>query len=133
MWFKWICFVLAFACVTKGIIGIVFHKNFYTWDKKQYTSRHWPTSFLLFIPYGIGMISWTWYATLFHYTKHGWIITITVTIVSIKFFAIIFQWKKTSTFLVQIIDTGGWKIWFLDVLMIVSGFSFFLLGIFVYS
>jgi len=133
MWFKWICFVLAIACIIKAFIGLLFHEKFYAWDRDQYASKRWPASFIIFLPYGILIFLVTWYATIFQYTKYGWILTLVVTISSIKLFAILFNWEKTSATFVRFIDSAGWKLWAVDIFVMVAGFAFFLMGTLVYS
>ncbi len=117
----------------KAFVGFIFHKKFYTWDKKQYASKKYPKSFYIFIPYGAGVFLSTWYATIFHYREKGWILTLIVTLSSIKLFSILFNWEKTSEKFVKFIDSGGWKLWAVDVFVMIMGVVFLFLGIYVYS
>lgn len=133
MCFKIISFIWAGTCILKALIGFIFHEKFYSWDKKQYSSKNWPASFLIFIPYGIGIFIVTWYATIFHYEKHGWILTLIVTISSLKLFSILFNWKKTSERFVKFIDLNSWKLWAVDIFVIIMGMLFLFLGIYIYS
>lgn len=133
MWFRLISFVLAAACILKALIGLFFHKKFYSWDRKQYAAKKFPKRLFIFILYGIGIVLTTWYATIFHYVKYGYILTIIVTLSSIKLFSILFDWENTSKKFVHFIDSGGWKLWVLDIFILIMGIVFFLLGLYVYS
>lgn len=133
MLFKIISFVLACACILKAIIGLAFHKKFYLWDRKQYASQKLPKDIFIFILYGIGMFFITWYATIFHYERYGWIITLVVTLSSVKLFSILFNWRKTSEKIVKFIDSGGWKLWMLDITIFIIGILFLLLGLYIYT
>ena len=132
MWFKLISFVLGGACILKALIGLFFHKKFYSWDRRQYAAQKFPKRLYIFILYGIVMVFTTWYATIFHYVEYGYILTIIVTISSIKLFSILFNWKNTSKKILNFIDSGGWKLWALDIFILIMGIIFFLLGIYVY-
>ena len=133
MWFKFISFVLAVACILKSLIGLFLHKKFYAWDRKQYASQRFPKRLFVFILYGLGIFLITWYATIFHYVKHGYILTTIVSLSSIKLLSLLFNWEDTSKKLVRFIDSGGWRLWVLDVFLLVLGVLFFLLGLYVYS
>jgi hypothetical protein len=133
MWFKLISLVISFVCIFKAIIGLLFHKKFYVWDRKQYASKSLPLSLLIFIPYGVGIVVTTWYATIFHYVDYGWIVTLIVSIASVKLFAILFKWKISSSAFVRFIDQGGWRLWAVDIFVLLLGIIFLLLALFVYS
>lgn len=132
MWYQILSWVLSITCTVKALIGLLFHQRFYAWDKKQYLSKRWPISFVIFLPYGIGLCILTWYATYFHYVKHGWILTATVSVAGLKLINIVFNWKKTSTAFVNFIDRGGISLWLLDIVVLVAGIAFGLLAIYVY-
>ncbi len=90
MWFGILSLVLGITLLTKGSIGLLFHDRFYNWDKEQYRSRKWPKSSAVFIPYGILMITLTWYATLYHYVQYGWILTLVISLSGLKLISIVF-------------------------------------------
>ncbi len=132
MWFKIISFVLAGACFLKAFIGFVFHNKFYEWDRKQYASDKWPKSFFIFITYGLVMFALIWYATIFHYVKYGWILTLIVSISSIKLFSLLFKRDEIAPKFVRFIESGGWKLWAVDIFVLFMGFLFLYLGLYIY-
>ena len=130
--FKIICYILFIATFLKSLAGIFFHDILYEWAKRHYSKnkKSWTTIFLLI--YGIIVFLLTWYATIFDYVKHGWIITFLITLSSIKLFGLIFNWKKVSKKFANFIENSSHKLWILDIILFFLSIIFLFMGIFIY-
>lgn len=118
--------------ILKGIIGLIFHDRFYNWDYRQYNSVKWPRSFIVFVPYGICMVALTWYATLFQYESHGYILTMAVTLSALKLFLIIFRWNRFSNTMKNMILKNLKSLYILDLALIPAGSVFVLMALYLY-
>jgi len=130
--FKIICFILFGATFIKSITGLLFHEKLYGWAKRHYSKnkKSWTTIFLLI--YGIIVFLLTWYVTIFDYVKHGWIITLLITVSSVKLFGLIFNWEKISKKFVKFIENSSKKLWILDITLLILSLIFLLMGLFLY-
>lgn len=133
MLFKIICFVVAGSAFIKGLTGIFAHDKLYGWARKHYASEEWSFTFILLLVYGIAVVGTTWYATIFTYVKYGWILTVFMSIMSLKMIGLIFNWKETSRKFVNLIESGGKKLWVLDFIVLVLGVIFLLMGLYLYN
>lgn len=124
--------ILGCTMILKGIIGLIFHDRFYSWDFRQYNSVKWPRSFIVFVPYGISMVALTWYATIFHYERHGYILTVLVAAMAFKIFLIIFRWHRFSNAMKKMIKRNFKKLYIIDIIIIPAGVFFILMAIYVY-
>lgn len=122
--FKIVSLILAVSAFIKGLTGLLFHRSLYSWAEKHYASKKISPTVILLIIYAISILIFTWYATIFNYIKHGWILTTFISITSIKLLAIIFKWNETSAYFVKFISLSGKRLWILDIAVLLLGFVF---------
>lgn len=130
--FRIVSFILAGAALIKGLVGLVAHEKLYSWAQKHYSAKEKSFTVVLLLIYGVGVLGLTWYATLFDYVKYGWVLTVFISLSSIKLFGIVFKWEATSQKFVKFIKNDGVKLKILDFVVIGLGVIFLLLGLFVY-
>lgn len=87
---------------------------------------------MIFIPYGLFMVTLTWYATIFKYEKHGWILALVVTVPVVKLFLIAFRWHRFSNAMKNMIERNFKKLYLLDIVLIPAGLVFLLMARYVY-
>jgi hypothetical protein len=132
MLFKLICFILATTAMIKGLVGIFAHNKLYGWAEKHYAKPGKSITVKIFVGYAVLILLLTWYATLFQYQSYGWIVTVFITLMSIKTVGLLFNWEKTSQKFVSLIKSGQKILWVLDIIVIGLSLLFYGLGIFIY-
>jgi len=132
MLFELISIILGTTALIKGLAGIFIHDKLYGWAESHYSKKEKSRTIYLFLVYAFLMLAITFYATIYQYTAYGWILTIFISVMSLKTIGLIFNWEKTSQKLVAFIKHDGKKIWLLDILVIFLSMIFFSLALFVY-
>lgn len=132
MIFKVICYILATTALIKGLVGLFAHETLYGWAEKHYSKTKKSATVQVMVAYAFIILILTWYATIFDYVQYGWIITVFISLMSIKTFTLIFKWKEASEKFVKLIKSGGSTLWVLDIIVIVLSISFYALGYYLY-
>lgn len=132
MVFKIICYILATTALIKGLVGIFAHKTLYGWAEKHYSKTKKSATVKILVAYAFIILILTWYGTIFEYVKYGWIITVFISLMSIKTLTLMFKWKEASEKFVKLIKNGGATLWILDIVVILLSLSFYALGYFIY-
>lgn len=132
MLFKIVCYVVAGAAFCKGLVGIFAHDKLYGWAEKHYATGERSFTVWLFLIYGIGVVGITWYATIFDYVKYGWILTVFMSIMSLKLIGLIYNWEETSKKFVNFIRGSSSKLWLLDFVVLLLGAVFLWMGLYLY-
>jgi hypothetical protein len=130
--FKILSIVLALSAFIKVFFGVVFHKQLYLWAKKHYSQKKPTIAVKLLLVYALALLILVWIGTITNYVTNGWILTIFITIASVKSLNLLFAWQKTAVKFVLFIDTAGKKLWFVDLAVGSLGILFMYLGIWVY-
>lgn len=133
MWFKYLAFMFGLILIIKSCIGLGFHSKFYMWDKKQYSSPKPTLPFIFFLIYGLIILCLTWYATLFHYVKYGWILTAITTISGFKIYKAAARWPDFSKNIAIFIDKHNSYLWALDIILFILGAFFLVMSFTLYS
>lgn len=132
MVFKIICYILATTALLKGLVGIFAHETLYSWAEKHYSKTKKSATVKILVAYAFIILILTWYGTVFDYVKYGWIVTVFISLMSIKTFTLMFKWKEASEKFVKLIKNGGATLWILDIVVILLSLSFYALGYFIY-
>jgi|AntRauTorcE11898_2_1112593.scaffolds.fasta_scaffold23077_2 hypothetical protein len=132
MLFQVICYILATTALIKGLTGLFAHETLYGWAEKHYSETKKSATVQVMVAYAFIILILTWYATLFDYVKYGWIITVFISLMSIKTLTLIFKWEEASKKFVKLIKSGGATLWTLDIIVIVLSIIFYSLGYFLY-
>ena len=132
MLFKLICYLLASTTLLKGLVGVFAHQVLYGWAEKHYAKKGKSFTVNLLLLYAFTILGLTWYATIFQYTEYGWILTVFITLMSIKTLGLTFKWEEASQKFVSFIKNSGKMLWLLDVVVIILSIFIFGLGYFVY-
>ena len=132
MLFKIVCYVVAGAAFCKGLVGVFAHDKLYGWAEKHYSTKDRSLTVWLFLIYGVGVVGTTWYATIFNYVKHGWILTVIMSIMSLKLLGLIYNWEETSKKFVNLIKDSNKKLWLLDFIVLFLGAVFLWMGMYLY-
>ena len=74
----------------------------------------------------------TWYATLFHYTRLGWILTVFMSLSAIKGVGLYFGWKKVAPRLLSVVEAFSRNPILGNTVIILFSCALLLLGIYVY-
>lgn len=133
MWFEKLSLVLGLTLITKSLIGLVFHQRFYRWDQAQYSQENPSVIVKLFLLYGITFTGLTLYATAFHYTEHGWVITVTSIVMTVKIYQLIRNWKSFSKNARKFINHNKLNTWVLDLFTLTAGLLFLTLAFTLYG
>ncbi|SES14958.1 hypothetical protein [Salipaludibacillus aurantiacus] len=130
--FAFVSIILAFSAFIKVFFGVFYHEQLYDWAKKHYSQEKWSTPVKGLLIYAVALFLLVWYATLTGYIAYGWILTVFITLASLKTVTLLFNWEHTSPKFVAFIDKSGKKLWFVDLFVAVIGFLFLWLGLMVY-
>ena len=130
--FKIISLFIGTIALLKAIAGLLLPSFFYSWRKEQYASISIPP-IVLVMPVLFALLAFaSWYAALFHYQPWGWVVTGFTTLISILGLLNLSRWpthrQKTS----RAIDEQPGARTSVDIMLLVLGGMFAMLGIFVY-
>lgn len=132
MWFKAISLILAIACYIEGVAGLLFRRQFDAWIRRQFSASTPSATLRLLLVYSMTLVLATWYATIFHYTTHGWILTVVMTLAGIKVLVILCCWKPVAAAFLSFLDTMGQTLGRVYLAAVLVGVLFLWLGLFVY-
>lgn len=130
--FKVLSLVLALSAFVKVFFGVFFHKQLYTWAKKQYAQKTRTVAVNILLLYALALLVFVWIGTIVNYVAYGWILTTFITIASLKSLSLLFGWQKASEKFVSFIDNSGKKLWLVDVVVGLLGILFLCLGLWLY-
>jgi len=123
--------LIGVSCLLKGIVGLTFSDYFYQWRRAHYTSAQTPSALFAAPSVVAAVVAVTWYATLFHYSPWGWIVTAFVTATALLGTANLVRWKQYRGRALRAVDNTVTRRC-VDVMLLVIGAGFVALAMFVY-
>ena len=132
MWFKTISLILAIACYIEGVAGLLFRRQFDAWIRQQFSAPTPSVTLRLLLMYAMLLVLATWYATFVHYTTHGWVLTLLMTLVGIEVLACLWRWKSVAAEVVNFFETAGRALNWVYLAAVLLGVLLLWLGLFVY-
>lgn len=130
--FSIICLVIAASAFIKVFFGVFYHKQLYAWAKEHYSLNKPDYTVKLLMVYALVLLVAVWIGTIFFYVPKGWILTVFISLASIKSLSLVLSWKATSEKFVKFIDNAGNKLWLVDVFVAALGVGFLLLALLLY-
>jgi len=130
--FRLLSIILACAAFIKAFIGFFFHERFYAWDLEQYSSERPRGMVVLLMIYAVIMLLAVWMATIFFYRSGGWILTLFLSLASVKSVNLILRWPETSAKFAAFIRKRRSLLLWVDVFVLAMGGAFLFLAFRVY-
>ncbi|MFO7636092.1 MAG: hypothetical protein R6W96_02140 [Clostridia bacterium] len=131
-YFNTISLVLAASAMAKVFFGVFFHNRLYAWAKKHYGREKRSVAVNALLVYALVLLVLVWIGTLTDYVPLGWILTVFITLASLKSMNLLFNWKSSSEKFVAFIDRAGRKLWLVDLVVAIMGLVFLCMGIWLY-
>jgi hypothetical protein len=131
MWFKVLSFIVALACLTKGIVALARPARFCARRRQQLSAGRIPRAILVVSSLVVAMMAVTWHATLFHYAPWGWILTTFITVLSFLSMLNVLRWSTSRIRMLAFVEYAEQN-WHVDAAIITLGVIFLTLAIFVY-
>jgi fluoride ion exporter CrcB/FEX len=132
MWFKTLSLILAILCVIEGTAGLVCRRAFDAWIQRQFAAPAPSGTLRVLLVYAMTLALATWYATLLHYARHGWVVTLVMTVVGLKALALLVGWRLVSAEVVRAIERSRALLGQAYLLTLLLGGVFLWLGLVVY-
>jgi hypothetical protein len=130
MWFRVLSFVIATALLVKAGVALTIPSRFYATRQRQYASTSLPPALLVPPAIVLFVTSVAWYATLVHYRPWGWVVTVSLTLLSCLSLDHLVRWRRHRETMSRVVAHP--KVWLIDCLLIVLGGAFAALGWLVY-
>ena len=131
MLFQVLSGLLAVALLTKATIALATRQRFYAMRQRQYASECQPPQVVVTAGVVIILCSLAWYATIFHYRPHGWIVTLFFTLLSCGSVNHLLHWKKHRQRMLKVVSSP--KVWIIDCFLLALGGGFAALASLVYK
>jgi len=130
MWFRSLGLIIATALLGKAAIALSMPARFYTERQRQYASSSPPTKVLVPPVVIVGLALVAWYATIFHYTPWGWIITASLTSLACVSVYQLSRWTTHCHRMRKLVANP--TVWRVDWLLLAIGALFLALAVYVY-
>ena len=131
MIFKVLSGLIAVALLTKASIALATRRRFYAVRQRQYVSECRPPQVVVSAVVVLILCSLAWYATIFHYRPHGWIVTVFFTLLSWGSISQLLRWEKHRHKMLRVVASP--KVWIIDCFLLVLGGGFAVLASLVYK
>lgn len=132
MWFKFISIALAALCLGKAGIALAVPGFFYQLRLAQYRSARLPWSIFLAPAYVLTLAALAWYATLYHYTAWGWLLTLFLTLIGSLSVVNLLRWSQHRMAVAGVIVERPVERAKFDVGLGILGITFVSLAVLVY-
>ncbi len=131
MWFRLISLGLSAVLLAEGLAGLLMARRFHAWLRRELT-RSVPSAFMrllmvLLMTMGVAV----WYATFTHYVRHGWAVTVMMTLVGAEVILALTRWREQASAGIAMLETPACLRWGYGIALGL-GLVFLWLGLFVY-
>lgn len=131
VYFSILCYFWAAIAIISRIAMFVMKDNWDKWETEKAYSEKKPSWVYIVCIIGIALIFATWYVYLKYNVNLGWILSILITLTSVKISNILFKYDKFRIFVIETLSNKS-KMMKLNVSVIVLSIILIFMGIFIY-
>ncbi len=131
VYFSILCYIWSAIAIISRIAMFAMKDNWNKWETEKAYSQKKPFWVYIVCIVGIVIIITTWYVNFKYNVSLGWILSILITLTSIKMVNIIFNYNKFRDFIIKTLNNKG-KMMKLNVLVLALSIILIFMGIFLY-
>ena len=131
MWFRMISFGLSAVLLAEGLAGLLMAQRFHRWLRGELSGSVPSAVMRLLMVLLMTMAAAAWYATFTHYVRHGWAVTVMMTLVGAEVVLALTRWRELAAAGMAMLETPACLQWGCAVALGL-GLVFLWLGLSVY-
>ena len=111
MWFRMISLGLSAVLLAEGLAALLMARRFHWWLRQE-LSGSVPSAFMrLLMVLLMTMAVAVWYATFTHYVRHGWAVTVMMTLVGVEVVFGLTRWRELASAGIAMLETPDCLHW----------------------